>query len=220
MVLADVEDTVPALRVLAIGDHERIRDALDALERGSGVALARAASADTSEEADVAIVVAEHGRAARTTRSARSTNPGVKVVVVLEDDDARVIADVMAAGASGVLAGSPDGSELARATRRAAAGEIVLPAHHVAALVSTVDAGRGRGTSNSVLDRLTAREREILRSLAQGRSAAEIGGELGISTLTVQTHLKSILAKLGAHSKIEAITLAWREGLAPMPSSA
>jgi DNA-binding CsgD family transcriptional regulator len=70
------------------------------------------------------------------------------------------------------------------------------------------------------LDRLTVREREILRSLAEGRSTSQIGTDLGISALTVQTLLKSILAKLGVHSKIEAITLAWRDGLAPVPTSA
>jgi two-component system nitrate/nitrite response regulator NarL len=64
------------------------------------------------------------------------------------------------------------------------------------------------------LRRLTARETEILRALAGGEATGEIAEQLGISPLTVQSHVKSILAKLGVHSKIEAVTMAWRFGLA------
>jgi two-component system nitrate/nitrite response regulator NarL len=66
-----------------------------------------------------------------------------------------------------------------------------------------------------LLRRLTPRETEILRSLAAGRTTTQVAEHLGISALTVQSHVKSILAKLGVHSKIEAVTLAWRYGLAP-----
>jgi two-component system nitrate/nitrite response regulator NarL len=62
--------------------------------------------------------------------------------------------------------------------------------------------------------RLTARETEILRALAAGEVTGTIASDLGISPLTVQSHVKSILAKLGVHSKIEAVTLAWRHGVA------
>ena len=64
------------------------------------------------------------------------------------------------------------------------------------------------------LRRLTARETEILRALASGETTGEIADDLRISPLTVQSHVKSILAKLGVHSKIEAVTMAWRFGLA------
>ena len=64
------------------------------------------------------------------------------------------------------------------------------------------------------LRRLTARETEILRAMAAGDATGEIAKTLGISSLTVQSHVKNILAKLGVHSKIEAVTMAWRNGLA------
>jgi DNA-binding NarL/FixJ family response regulator len=66
-----------------------------------------------------------------------------------------------------------------------------------------------------LLRSLTRRETEILRSLAGGRTTTEVADALGISALTVQSHVKSILAKLGVHSKIEAVTIAWRYGLTP-----
>ena len=55
----------------------------------------------------------------------------------------------------------------------------------------------------------------MLQALAAGETAGQIAASLGISAFTVQSHVKSILAKLGVHSKTEAVTLAWRHGLAP-----
>jgi two-component system nitrate/nitrite response regulator NarL len=55
---------------------------------------------------------------------------------------------------------------------------------------------------------------QVLRSLAGGLPTAEIAADLGIRPMTVLSHVKSILVKLGVHSKLEAVTLAWRSGMA------
>ena len=60
---------------------------------------------------------------------------------------------------------------------------------------------------------LSEREKEILRHLAQGESAAEIGKKLFISTVTVRTHVQAILRKLDVHSKLEAVVFAFHHGL-------
>jgi DNA-binding NarL/FixJ family response regulator len=60
---------------------------------------------------------------------------------------------------------------------------------------------------------LTGREREVLERLARGQSQAEIATELGISSKTVANHLQNVLTKLGAHSRAEAVALAYRNGL-------
>jgi DNA-binding NarL/FixJ family response regulator len=60
---------------------------------------------------------------------------------------------------------------------------------------------------------LTAREREVLQLLAEGCAAAEISRELCISRVTVRNHTQHILAKLGLHSKLEAVAYAYRRGL-------
>ena len=70
------------------------------------------------------------------------------------------------------------------------------------------------------LEFLTTRELEILRALADGASTAEIAASLGIRPMTVQSHVKNILSKLGVHSKVEAVTLAWRFGLGSVIRSA
>ncbi len=76
---------------------------------------------------------------------------------------------------------------------------------------------RGRlADSGSAADRtspLTAREQDVLRLLAQGRSNRQIGEELFISGKTASVHVSNILAKLGAASRGEAVAVAYREGL-------
>jgi DNA-binding CsgD family transcriptional regulator len=75
-------------------------------------------------------------------------------------------------------------------------------------------AQEGEGDGQFLLGRLTPRELEVLQELAGGNPTAEVAETLGISPLTVQSHVKSILAKLGVHSKIEAVTMAFRYGMA------
>jgi DNA-binding NarL/FixJ family response regulator len=73
---------------------------------------------------------------------------------------------------------------------------------------------RNRSLSPS-LSNLTPREREVLRLLAEGLSAKEIAGRLFISPRTVGTHVEHILAKLNVQSRVQAVAIAFREGLAP-----
>ena len=63
---------------------------------------------------------------------------------------------------------------------------------------------------------LTRRELSVLRLVAHGLGNKEIAGELGISTHTVKYHLASLLAKLGVHSRTEAVTIGLRKGLVPL----
>ena len=63
---------------------------------------------------------------------------------------------------------------------------------------------------------LTARERDVLRLMAQGLANKQIAAELGISSHTAKYHVASVLAKLGAHTRTEAVTRGLREGLLPL----
>ena len=107
----------------------------------------------------------------------------------------------------------PDGS-LVELFRRALAGELVLPAEDLSLLVDRItssvatirEAPTPWGGSPVVSARSCRRSR--------AGASADVAEAFGISPLTVQSHVKSILAKLGVHSKVEAVRIAWRHGLA------
>ena len=137
-----------------------------------------------------------------------------RVLAASERGGPEVAADALSVGACGVLPSGPDGS-LVELFRRALAGELVLPAEDLSLLVDRITSSvRDDPRGANALGRLTRREREILQTLAAGASTADVAEAFGISPLTVQSHVKSILAKLGVHSKVEAVRIAWRHGLA------
>jgi DNA-binding CsgD family transcriptional regulator len=96
----------------------------------------------------------------------------------------------------------------------------VLPDTHLTALVDLVRIQRLDRGDGSKLASLTRREREVLALLADGRTTGEVAVALSISVMTVQSHVKNVLAKLGVHSKVEAIRSAWRAGAIALPAGA
>lgn len=174
------------------------------------------AALSTLDMEDVSLVLVDldrvDGSGIETVRAIRqgATHPRVLGITGQHGDE--LAAGALAAGACGVVSSEPKGEALLASFRRALAGELVLPAIHLSNLVDRLRGGRD-ATAAGRLDFLTGREREILRLLADGSSTMEIAKTLGIRPMTVQSHVKNILAKLGVHSKVEAVTLAWRLGL-------
>jgi DNA-binding NarL/FixJ family response regulator len=146
--------------------------------------------------------------------------PGVRVLAMTDPGDPSLSAEVIAAGAAGVLERGADRRVLVDGLRRAFAGELVLPAAHLSAVLDLVDSTRAIDANRDRMRTLTRREREILSLLAQGRTTNDIARSLSISALTVQSHVKNLLAKLGVHSKVEAIRYAWRSGVLEIPVGA
>jgi DNA-binding NarL/FixJ family response regulator len=146
--------------------------------------------------------------------------PSVRVLAMTDTADPGASAAAIAAGAAGVLERGADRRVLVDGLRRAAVGELVLPASHLAALVHLVDTPHAGDNPRDRMRKLTRREREILSLLAQGRTTSDIARTLSISVLTVQSHVKNLLAKLGVHSKVEAIRYAWRSGELEIPVGA
>jgi len=144
----------------------------------------------------------------------------VRVIAATTERDPELGSAIVTAGASGLLPSWGDPAEMEDAIRRAVAGELVLPDDHLSSLVDRLRAVRVRVTEAANLESLTARELEVLRLLSDGRSTVEIAALLGISPMTVQSHVKNVLAKLRVHSKVEAVRLAWRFGAIAMPASA
>ena len=107
-----------------------------------------------------------------------------------------------AAGASGYLLKNAIRRELVEAIRQVHAGRRYLPADVAAEL-----------GQYALEDELSARELDVLRRLASGGSNREIGAELGLTEDTVKTHMKSILSKLHAADRTQAVVIAIRRGI-------
>jgi len=222
--------TEDAIGVLVVDDHELFSEALSLLLQGRSDVRLLGAARTAGEalalcEADPPDVVLMDVDLPGTdgieaTRRIRASCPETKVVVVTGLDDPAVVASAIAAGACGYVPKTRAPEEILDVVRRAAAGELVMPETHLAPVLAELEAGRGGPPNAVLLRRLTPREGEILRALAAGDGIAEIAARLGISALTVQSHVKNILAKLGVHSRLEAVTLAWRTGFAPTARSA
>jgi DNA-binding NarL/FixJ family response regulator len=216
-----------ATRVLVVDDHEMFSEALAMLlTRQPDVRLVGSArdaeealallDGDEAEEPDVVLMDLDLPGldGIQATRRIREATPDAKVVVLTALQDPERIADALAAGACGYVPKTRAVEELMDVVRRAAAGELVMPERDLAPVLEQLRNGRIEDSGRKLLKRLTPRETEILRALAAGETTSQVAEQLGISALTVQSHVKSILAKLGVHSKIEAVTLAWRYGLA------
>ena len=131
-------------------------------------------------------------------------------------DDPGTAAAALAAGAVGLLPSVIEADLIVSAVTRALAGELVLPDLHLRSLVGRVT--RGGHAEPDGLASLTPRELEVLMLISEGRSTPDIATRLGISNRTVQSHVKSVLAKLEVHSKVEAVRIAWRDGVVAVPA--
>lgn len=144
------------------------------------------------------------------TRQIVSTTPNVKIVALSMLSDQRFITGMIKAGASGYLLKDCAFKELSQAIRTVAEGKIYLsPAisgairEFVSELPETV----------SVSVEMTAREREVIQLIAEGKSTKEIADILHVSVKTIETHRQNVMKKLRISSVAELTKYAIREGL-------
>ena len=141
-------------------------------------------------------------------KSLKAASEDAKVIMYSCQCDGASVNMAIEGGASGYLTKSAPPRELIAAVRDAARGQTPLSAEASTRLVSSLRARNGRpGTLE-----LTAREREVWQSLAEGLSNADIAVALFISQHTVKFHVHNLLAKLGLRSRSEAIAAAHRDG--------
>jgi two-component system, NarL family, response regulator YdfI len=138
--------------------------------------------------------------------------PNAPALVVLVDEPAGAwVIDALRNGISAVLPRSATPDELLAAITSARAGLVVIPSEFVPTVLRPARAASGVATEPRAP--LSPREIEILRHLADGLPNKIIAARLGISDHTVKTHVASILDKLGAGTRAEAVALGVRQGL-------
>ena len=143
----------------------------------------------------------------------KQRNPQTMVVMLTGASDDRVLLASIEAGCSGFLTKDRAASEVAIAVRSAAAGEALITPAMLARLLPRLSRRQsGVGTE------LTVREREVMACMARGWSNKVTATELYLSVNTVRNYTQSILTKLGAHSKLEAVSKAVQEGIVDYPS--
>jgi two-component system, NarL family, response regulator YdfI len=135
---------------------------------------------------------------------------GGPVVMLVRHPATEAVAEVLRAGVKAVLPSGMGGQEIAAAIEAAAAGLVVLEATAVETLLRSPSPASSDGT---LVEALTPRETEVLRLLGAGLGNKEIASRLEISEHTVKFHVASIMGKLGATSRTEAVTLGIRHGL-------
>jgi len=215
---ADSSKTSP-YRVTVVSRRPLLRESLRAALSGEGLA---ATAIDTAHEASwddlqvfrpaVAIVYAGNGEAptaAQLTKRVLECAPATKVLVLSDSDDERALLDAFALGAHAFLTISASLADADRAVRslvrsRANADPLTIDelTSPPASSLRVDDREEHRRPSG-----LTRRESDVLKLLAQGASTGEIATALAITPATVRRHVHNVLAKLGVHSRLEAVTL-------------
>jgi DNA-binding NarL/FixJ family response regulator len=124
------------------------------------------------------------------------------------------MARAVEAGAAGFLHKSAGMVEVMEAIRRLRAGETLLPVEEVVELLRFAGSRREHEhEARLAIAQLTPREKEVLQALAEGLDGKEIAEQLGISDKTERNHMASILAKLGVHSRLQALVFALRHNV-------
>jgi DNA-binding NarL/FixJ family response regulator len=142
-----------------------------------------------------------------------ANSPNTKIIILTDLTDDYTIMRAIEHDVSGLITKSCSLSELLDVIRNVGEGEVSMPSEILIGLLKrSTDARNNIYNQNQLWERLTPREQEILKLLAQGKSGDRIATELEIAPLTVRTHIRNLMAKLGVHSRLEAVTYALSSG--------
>lgn len=200
-----------AFRVLVESepDMEVVGEASNGAE---AVALARSGRADVVLM-DIRMPGTD-GLAATRTITADDDLAGVAVLVLTTFEADEYVVQALRAGAFGFLGKGAEPGELLAAIRTVAAGDALLsPAATKGLIARFLAQGDASRRPAPELDALTVREREVLVEVAAGLSNDDIAERLGVSPLTVKTHVNRTMAKLGARDRAQLVVIAYESGL-------
>jgi two-component system, NarL family, response regulator LiaR len=200
------------VRVLIVDDHAMVRSGLknfifayEWMEPvGEAADGAEALAFCTSHNVDIVLMdmVMPGMDGAEATRRIMALGKPVKIIVLTSFHEQDTVEQALKAGATSYLLKNVTAEELAQAIRAAFAGRSTLAPEATEALIKAARQKSGLGFD------LTRREKEVLALLVKGQSNSEIAAALSISLATAKYHLGNIFSKLGAKSRVEAVTIA------------
>jgi DNA-binding NarL/FixJ family response regulator len=177
---------------------------------GSFGAMASLVSFAHSTELDVIVIDSD---------SIRDSLPGpiseAAIVLLTEVNDARSVSRLLRSGVRAILSRESDAGDILSAIYAAYDG-LVLLSTPIAETLATIYSDQSLEVEDELSEEITSRETDVLRMLAEGLVNKDIAARLGISEHTVKFHISSILDKLGASTRTEAVTLGIRRGLIPI----
>jgi NarL family two-component system response regulator YdfI len=208
------------IRVLVSATSAVRRGGLEAIVRqntsfklaGSAPGLVALAERVREMQPDVILVDLAQPDAQFLSIASSLNQGGAAVVALIDEPDANWTSRALRAGVRALLARESSAGEIHAAIRAARSGMVLLDPEIARDLVTRSRADRAESALEAV-EELTPREIEVLRMMAEGLGNKEIAMRLGISDHTVKFHISSILAKVGASSRTEAVTLGIRMGL-------
>ena len=214
----------PQVRVMLVDDDELVRTGLRAILSTDE----RIEVVDEAPDGRLAIQRARHRRpdvvlmdvrmpeldGIAATREVIAVAPDSRVVILTTFEDDDYILGALRAGASGFMLKRSSPEELIAAIHTVADGDALLSPSVTRRLIDRVARQPLVGeTSDPRLDDLTPREREVLELIARGLSNHEIADALTVEATTVKSHVKRVLAKLGARDRVHVVILAYELGL-------
>jgi two-component system nitrate/nitrite response regulator NarL len=209
------------MKAVLIDDHALFRDGLEGLLKRRGVEVQACSNGLEGIEATAAFkpdVVMVDLRmpdidGVQTLKMLREKDTELPILILTTSDEATDLKECLRHEASGYLLKDMDPDDLVVALRKVIAGETVV-APELAGTLAAIIQNRGNVLAEdekTTFSSLSPREMEILSHLTEGQSNKVIARHLGISDGTVKLHVKSILKKLGLHSRVEAAVLAANE---------
>lgn len=211
------------IRVLVVDDHTIVRDGIIALlslagdidvvgEATNGNEALKMVSELHPDVVLMDIAMPIMGGLEATRRISKEF-PKTKVLVVTQHDDKEYVFPVLESGASGLISKAGASSELSSGIRSVYRGDSFLSPSVARLLVENFQNTAGERNKQDPYNRLTGREREILKLLAEGYSTQEIAEMLVITPKTVEGHKTNLMSKLGIHNRIDLVKYALRKGI-------
>ena len=209
--MSDEMTDVGGLRVVIVDDHAMFRAGVrheigqhcNVVGEGEDVATAVAVIVATEPDVVLLDVHLPGGGGAEVIKQVLPTRPDVKFLALSVSDAAQDVIGVIRAGARGYVTKSINSEELLEGMARVAAGDAVFSPRLAGFVLDAFSGAIDVSAIDEELDRLSVREREVMKLIARGYSYKEVAADLFISVKTVETHVSAVLRKLQLSSRHE-----------------